>query len=104
MPELPEVEFARRAMLRWFKGRALVRTEADKTRTFRSGKREAFKKLHGPLTRADRRGKYLLLGFGEDGVVAHFGMTGKLVKRPSGQTVPYSRARFFLDSGEVIHF
>jgi formamidopyrimidine-DNA glycosylase len=104
MPELPEVEFARRAMVRWFKGHTLVRTEADKTRTFRSGRREQFKKLNGPLTRADRRGKYLLLGFGDDGVVAHFGMTGKLVKRPAGATEPYSRARFFLDSGEVIHF
>jgi formamidopyrimidine-DNA glycosylase len=104
MPELPEVEFARRAMVRWFKGHTLVKTEADKTRTFRGGKREAFKKLHGPLTRADRRGKYLLLGFGDEGVVAHFGMTGKLVKRPAGHSEPYSRARFFLDSGEVIHF
>ncbi len=104
MPELPEVEFARKAMVRWFHGHTLVRAEADKTRTFRGGHRDQFKKLKGPLTRADRRGKYLMLAFGDDGVVAHFGMTGKLVKRPPGTTEPYSRARFILDTGEVIHF
>jgi formamidopyrimidine-DNA glycosylase len=104
VPELPEVEFARRAMVRWFKGRRLVRTEADKSRTFRTGSRDLFQKLKGPLTKADRRGKYLLLSFGDHGLMAHFGMTGKLVKRPPGTTEPYSRARFVLDSGEVIHF
>lgn len=104
MPELPEVEIARRTLLRWFEGHALVRTEAEASRTFRSGKRADFAKLKGPLTKADRRGKYLMLGFGDDGVVAHLGMTGKFVKRPPGHAEPYSRARFVLDSGEVIHF
>ena len=31
-------------------------------------------------------------------------MTGKFVKRAQGEEVPYSRARFVLEGGEVIHF
>lgn len=104
MPELPEVEIARRSLVRWFDGHALVRTEATKTRTFRSGRAAEFARLKGPLTRAERRGKYLMLSFGDAGLMAHLGMTGKFVKRAAGAEEPYSRARFVLDSGEVIHF
>ncbi len=31
-------------------------------------------------------------------------MTGKFVKRPASDEVPYSRARWVLDTGDVIHF
>ncbi len=106
MPELPEVEFARRALVRWMKRRTVVAAEADpKARTFRGANPKAFEALRGTLERAERRGKYLMLAFsGGRGLVAHFGMTGKLVKRPKGEAVPFSRARLVLDSGEVIHF
>lgn len=106
MPELPEVEFARRSLVRWFRGHRLVRAEADrKARTFRGAKVADFEKLSGALASANRRGKYLMLAFSDGrGVVAHLGMTGKFVKRPAGQAEPYSRARFVLDSGDVIHF
>jgi len=106
MPELPEVEIARRALARWFDGHRLVRVEAQpKVRTFRGAKRDEFEKLEGRLESAQRRGKYLLLGFsGGRGLMAHLGMTGKFVKRPAGVDEPYSRARFVLDSGDVIHF
>lgn len=105
MPELPEVEFARRSLVRWFDGRTLVRAEADpKARTFRDARPADFEALRGALVRADRRGKYLLLGFSDGGAVAHLGMTGKLVLRRAGEQVPYSRARLILDSGDVIHF
>lgn len=106
MPELPEVEFARRSLERWFDGRRLVRAEAEpRARTFRGAQPAAFEALSGALTRADRRGKYLLLGFSDGGgAVAHLGMTGKLLRRPKGEVVPHSRARLELDSGDVIHF
>lgn len=106
MPELPEVELARRALVRWMKGHTVLHAEADKkARTFRGASPEDFEALRGKLERADRRGKYLLLGFSDGrGLVAHFGMTGKLVKRPKGVPVPFSRARLVLDSGDVIHF
>jgi formamidopyrimidine-DNA glycosylase len=106
MPELPEVEFARRALSRWFDGHRLVRAVPDrKARTFRGADLAAFARLEGRLTSAERRGKYLLLAFeGGRGLLAHLGMTGKFVRRPTGEPVPYSRARFELDSGEAIHF
>ncbi len=104
MPELPEVEIARRTLVRWFEGHTVKRAEATKTRIFRGAKPQAFEAIRGPLTRAERKGKYLLLSFGHQGLLAHLGMTGKFLKRSHGEEVPYSRARFILDTDEVIHF
>ncbi len=104
MPELPEVEIARRTLERWFDGHRVERAEASKTRIFRGAKPKQFEAIRGPLTRAERKGKYLLLSFGDQGLLAHLGMTGKFLKRPRAEEVPYSRARFVLDNGEVIHF
>lgn len=106
MPELPEVEVARRSLVKWTKGRAIVRTEVDpKARTFRGSRRADVEALTGHLLTAARRGKFLLLTFEHGrGAVAHLGMTGKFVKRPGGAEVRWSRARFVLDSSEVIHF
>ncbi len=106
MPELPEVEFARRCLERWFAGRHVVRTTVDaRARTVARGQRPAFLALTGRLLSAARRGKYLLLSFeGGRGLVGHLGMTGKLVRRPQGEVVPHSRAAWVLDSGEVVHF
>jgi formamidopyrimidine-DNA glycosylase len=69
MPELPEVEIARRTLVRWFEGHSLVRTEAEKARTFRRGQAKDFERLRGPLTKAERRGKYLMLSFGDEGLM-----------------------------------
>jgi formamidopyrimidine-DNA glycosylase len=105
MPELPEVEIARRNLSRWFQGRRLVRAEAESTRVFRGAHPRDFAALHGRLESLERRGKYLLFTFEEDkGLLAHLGMTGRFLRRPEGVSVPYSRARFHLEGGEVIHF
>lgn len=105
MPELPEVEIARRNLERWFAGRRVVRAEAERTRTFRGADVRLFEAIRGRLQWATRRGKYLLLAFeGNRGALVHLGMTGKLVKRPAGVAERYSRARLHLDSGEVVHF
>ena len=106
MPELPEVEFARRSLERWLHGRRVVRAEAQvKVRTFRGADVSMFERLRGALVRADRRGKYLLLEFeGGKGLLAHLGMTGKWVRRPQGHEEPYSRARLHLDDRSVLHF
>ncbi len=106
MPELPEVEFARRSLTKWMDGRAIVRTEADpKARTFRGSKVSDVEALTGALVSIERKGKYLMLAFANGkGAVAHLGMTGKFIKRPPDATEKWSRARFVLDSGEVIHF
>lgn len=110
MPELPEVEFARRALLRWMDGRRVVQAEAEPTRVFRGTRPEAearadFARLRGRLQALERRGKYLLFTFeGGRGLLGHLGMTGKFVRRPAGHVEPYSRARLHLDSGDVVHF
>jgi formamidopyrimidine-DNA glycosylase len=109
MPELPEVEFARRALLRWMEGRRVVAAEAEPTRVFRGARPSEqlsdFGQLRGRLQGLERRGKYLLFTFeGGRGLLGHLGMTGKFVRRPAGHAEPYSRARFQLDSGDVVHF
>jgi formamidopyrimidine-DNA glycosylase len=105
MPELPEVEIARRNLVHWLEGRRVVRAEAEDSRVFRGARREDFSSLRGRLESLERRGKYLLFTFeGGRGLLAHLGMTGRFVRRPEGVSVPYSRACFHLDSGDVIHF
>lgn len=105
MPELPEVEFARRSLERWLTQGEIRRAEADPTRIFRGANRRAFGALRGRLVSARRRGKYLLLELeGGRGLLSHLGMTGKWVRRPEGVAEPYSRARLYLASGEVVHY
>jgi formamidopyrimidine-DNA glycosylase len=105
MPELPEVELARRNLEKWFAGHTVVGAEAEKTRIFRGADTRAFEAIRGRLDHIDRKGKYLLFAFeGGRGLLAHLGMTGKFVRRPPGQAEPYSHARFILDDDEVIHF
>ncbi|HEX8824625.1 MAG TPA: bifunctional DNA-formamidopyrimidine glycosylase/DNA-(apurinic or apyrimidinic site) lyase [Archangium sp.] len=105
MPELPEVEIARRNLVHWLDGHRVVKAEADDSRVFRGARREDFASLRGRLESLERRGKYLLFSFeGGKGLLAHLGMTGRFVRRPEGVPVPYSRARFHLDDKAVIHF
>ena len=105
MPELPEVEIARRNLERWLKSRRVVKAEAGRTRIFRGGDLRAFERLEGRLAWTKRRGKYLLLAFeGGEGFLAHLGMTGKWVRREAGHEEPYSKARLHLDDRTVIHF
>jgi formamidopyrimidine-DNA glycosylase len=105
MPELPEVEIARRNLERWLEASELTGAEADRTRIFRGASRRAFEQLRGRLAFARRRGKTLLLGFeGNLGFLSHLGMTGKWVRRPVGHAEPHSRARLVLADGSVLHY
>jgi formamidopyrimidine-DNA glycosylase len=77
MPELPEVEIARRTLERWLGGSAVIGAEADRTRVFRAGGRGAFGRFRGRLARADRHGKLLLVSLDSgQGFLSHLGMTG----------------------------
>ncbi len=106
MPELPEVEIARRSLVRWLDGRRVVRAIPDETaRTFRGADPSMFTKLTGALEGTERRGKYLLAAFSDGyGALWHLGMTGKLVRRPQGHEERWSRARLELDDGCAVHF
>jgi formamidopyrimidine-DNA glycosylase len=98
MPELPEVEVARRNLERWLRGHKLVHVELS-PRVF-VGKAPAFaKKLCGRTMRvAARRGKWLHLRFDDElSLFSHLGMTGKWVlRRHADPPQRFERAR--LDS------
>ncbi len=105
MPELPEVEIARRNLERWLQRSPVTGAEADRTRIFRGANRRDFERLRGKLAFARRHGKTLLLGFEDNrGFLSHLGMTGKWVRRPEGQAEPHSRVRLRLADGSVVHY
>jgi formamidopyrimidine-DNA glycosylase len=107
MPELPEVELARRDLIRWLGAERLVAAEATPGKPLRAGTSPAdVAKLSGRRVEAiSRRGKHLLWKLeGAVGIHAHLGMTGKFVWRGPKEAVPdYSRVRLAVRAGEV-HF
>ena len=86
MPELPEVEVARRNLEKWLKGGKLTRVELS-PRLFviagAGGARAFGESMRGHAVRAvERRGKWLRLVLdGERVLFSHLGMTGKWVLR-----------------------
>jgi formamidopyrimidine-DNA glycosylase len=110
MPELPEVEVARRNLRRWTKGRRVRATEADRTRIVRSAGGPALSDLVGArFEDVDRVGKNLLLTLarGRDrvGLWSHLGMTGKWLRRGPGKETPrFSHVRLVLDDGATLHY
>jgi formamidopyrimidine-DNA glycosylase len=105
MPELPEVEIARRSLERWLGRSEVTGAEAEPTRIFRKGERSDFEALRGKLAGADRHGKVLLVALDSgQGFLSHLGMTGKWVRRTTEQPERYSRARLRLADGSVIHY
>jgi formamidopyrimidine-DNA glycosylase len=109
MPELPEVEFARRCWERWADGRNVLAVAAPASRVLRPNPR-ALRTLEGArFTQFDRRGKNLLLGArrGNEaiGLWSHLGMTGKWLRRATGEAAPrFSRARIDLYDGQSLHY
>ena len=113
MPELPEVEIAARNLRRWTKGRRIERIEPDpKARyVYRPATPASFaRKVEGARFGPIRRiGKHLLVTLDKAGapvgLLAHLGMTGKWLRRDADAPAPrFSRARFHLDDGAVLHF
>ena len=99
------MEIARRTLERWLGASEVTGAEAERTRVFRNGRRTDFERLRGHLARADRKGKLLLVALDSGGgFLSHLGMTGKWVRRPAGEAVPYSRARLQLADGTVVHY
>ncbi len=102
MPELPEVEVARRNLEAWLRGARLTRVELSPRLFVMSGlggARAFAQKMQGRVVRSvERRGKWLRLVLdGELALFSHLGMTGKWVlRRRADPSQPYERAR--LDS------
>ena len=82
MPELPEVEFARKQLSRWMKKAKIVRAVVADARILDA-------KVKGPsiekalkgrsIKSVERRGKWLRIVLDEGKIFSHFGMTGKWV-------------------------
>jgi formamidopyrimidine-DNA glycosylase len=106
MPELPEVETARRGLEPHLTGRTIVAAtlHTDKLRHPLDG--NLTRKLKGVRIAAlERRGKYLLLRSTEGTLILHLGMTGHLrllpAREPAGR---HDRMDLLLDSGLVLRF
>lgn len=104
MPELPEVEHARRDLERWVVGRTVISAEVPKSRVLRGQKpTDIAKALQGRRAiSTERRGKHLLLAF-DGGIAIHFhlGMSGRFSQ---GTDHPHARLVLELDDGTAVTF
>ena len=90
MPELPEVETIRRGLAARMEGRRLVRVEARRPDLRIPLPADLAHRLEGRrVETVGRRAKYLLLRM-EDGttLIAHLGMSGRMVILPPGDRAP----------------
>ena len=107
MPELPEVETLRRALLPLAKNKIL-----KEIKFFREDIRFPIpvKKLHDGLTGKTildipRRGKYLLVHAPTGAMILHLGMSGRVVQHPSMQPVEkHTHAIFHFSPDTFLHF
>jgi len=104
MPELPEVEMARRFVEERLMGRNVVSLEVlDPKMLFRGSEesmREAF--LGRTVGGAHRHGKHLLVMIGEDHLYIHLGMSGSLLTMKDGDRSPHERFRLGLDGCALV--
>lgn len=105
MPELPEVEHARRGLVHWTKGRTITRVVVADARVVQGGvKAKVPARLAGRRVMAVvRRGKWLEMQLDEGPrLYSHLGMSGKWVTRPVGAPAErFEKARFDLLKGGV---
>lgn len=103
MPELPEVEHARRTLARWAEGRRIAEAEVGASRLLRGAAPAAVRAglVGRRVEAAERRGKWILVRLeGDAGLGLHLGMSGKVVGVPTGGgPPPYARLVLHLDDG-----
>jgi len=108
MPELPEVEIARRNLERWLVGRRILNARVlDRLALRGQSVSKLIHTLRGATVRGiDRRGKHLIWNMGRRGRIAtHFGMSGKLVMRGANEALPRaSRVVLHLARGRKLAF
>jgi formamidopyrimidine-DNA glycosylase len=111
--ELPEVEVMRRDLERDVVGRRIkaveVKTTKNAMRAIRRHKtrKEFTSRLVGhKVTKTERRGKYILLHLdGGDGLVVHFGMSGRLQRATGRQPLaPHTHIVFTFQQGGDMRF
>lgn len=115
MPELPELEIARRQLARWTEGRALTSAHLPDPAVVRRALSSrpsdavpdaaaALAPLIGRAPTAHRRhGKRLALVLGDLALCAHFGMTGWFARRPAAEPPPpLARLGLAWSDGQVV--
>ena len=87
MPELPEVEYARRQLSRWLVGATIVRARILDPRILDEVSGPQFSRALGGrrVQSVERRGKWLRIVLDEGLVFSHLGMTGKWVRSNEAQ-------------------
>lgn len=110
MPELPEVEFARRCWQRWARRRTVTAISVLEPRVVKPDAPRSLEALRGAtFVRFERRGKNLLLSAQRRkvpvGLWSHLGMSGKWLRREASEAAPrFSRVRLDLDDGHALHY
>jgi formamidopyrimidine-DNA glycosylase len=112
MPELPEVEVAARNLRRWMHGRQIrgVEPREGSARVFRPARAESMQALVGARFRDVRRvGKNLLVTLaaasGPLGLWSHLGLSGKWLRRGSGDPEPrFARLVLELDDRSLLYY
>ena len=111
MPELPEVEMARRCLESWARRKRVAAVKVHDKRVVGGGGPRALAKLSGArFVSFDRRGKHLMLRLEQGngaplGLASHLGMTGKwLLRRPGEEPPRFSRVLLGLEGGNELHF
>jgi formamidopyrimidine-DNA glycosylase len=100
MPELPEVEFARRSLERWLEGRDIERAVIPKSRITRNHTLS----ISGRVESVQRKGKWLKIELSEGALFSHLGMTGKWIRRdPGSPDEKFQKARLEVDGHSVIY-
>jgi formamidopyrimidine-DNA glycosylase len=97
MPELPDVEMARRDLKRWLVSAIVTAASTEDARLSRPASPQAFTRalVGRTFERIERRGKWLRLDLDDGGkVFSHLGMTGDWVRAAvSAPAVRFERAR-----------
>ena len=105
MPELPEVEHARRSLEGWLVGTRIASITVHDARILDEGVRpaEVRSALEGRRVKAiERRGKWLRIALDQGAFFSHLGMTGKWVKaRPDDAPVRLERVRLDVLAGRT---
>ena len=106
MPELPEVETTRRGIASAIIGRRVTGLRLYDRRLRWPVPADLLRRMRGKtIDRVDRRSKYLLLYFGADALLVHFGMTGSLrVHKRAPKRVAHDHVDILLEDGTTLRY
>jgi formamidopyrimidine-DNA glycosylase len=104
VPELPEVEHARRVLEEWLAGTRITSVAVHDARILDEGARarDVIAALEGRrIERVERRGKWLRVALDRGAFFSHLGMTGKWVVATGKEPVRFEKLRLDVSQGRV---